>query len=75
MGHLHQRHRPTAFLRKSRRLLPVRYARAGATTWEGGTRVPGIMHWPGHIPSNSTNDTMLMTIDLFPMIAKAKNYK
>jgi arylsulfatase A len=40
------------------------------TNWEGGTRVPTIMRWLGRIPANSTNDTMLMTIDLFPTIAK-----
>lgn len=40
------------------------------TSWEGGTRVPCIMRWPGKIPANTTSDTMLMTIDLFPTIAK-----
>lgn len=39
------------------------------TTWEGGTRVPCIMRWPGHIPAARTNDAMLMTIDLLPTIA------
>lgn len=40
------------------------------TTWEGGTRVPCIMRWPGKIPRGSTSDAMLMTIDLLPTIAK-----
>ena len=40
------------------------------TNWEGGTRVPCIMRWPGKIPANSTSGEMLMTIDLFPTIAK-----
>lgn len=40
------------------------------TCWEGGTRVPCLMRWPGKIPASSTNDQMLMTIDLFPTIAK-----
>jgi arylsulfatase len=40
------------------------------TSWEGGTRVPCIMRWPGKIPKGKTNDAMLMTIDLFPTIAK-----
>jgi arylsulfatase A len=39
------------------------------TCWEGGTRVAGIMKWPGKIPAGTTTDTMLMTIDLFPSIA------
>lgn len=40
------------------------------TTWEGGTRVPCIMRWPGKIPRGKTSDAMLMTIDLLPTIAK-----
>jgi arylsulfatase A len=39
------------------------------TCWEGGTRVTGIMKWPGKIPAGTTTDTMMMTIDLFPTIA------
>jgi arylsulfatase A len=40
------------------------------TCWEGGTRVPCVMRWPGKIPAGSTSGDMLMTIDLFPTIAK-----
>jgi arylsulfatase len=40
------------------------------TCWEGGTRVPCILWWPGRIPANTTSDQMVMTIDLFPTIAK-----
>lgn len=40
------------------------------TSWEGGTRVPCIMRWPGKIPAAQTNDAMFMTIDLLPTIAK-----
>ncbi len=40
------------------------------TAWEGGTRVPCIMRWPGKIPAGTTSDDMLMTIDLLPTIAK-----
>ena len=39
------------------------------TSWEGGTRVPCIMRWPGKIPARSESKQMLMTIDLFPTIA------
>ena len=39
------------------------------TCWEGGTRVAGIMKWPGHIPAGTTTDTMMMTIDVLPTIA------
>jgi arylsulfatase len=41
-----------------------------ATNWEGGTRVPCLMRWPGHIPAGAETWDMLMTIDLFPTIAK-----
>jgi arylsulfatase A len=53
--------------------------RAGAlregkgTCWEGGVRVPCIMRWPGRVPSGSTCDAMLMTIDLLPTIAHLVN--
>ncbi len=39
------------------------------TNWEGGSRVPCIMRWPGKIPADKTSDAMVMTIDLFPTIA------
>ncbi|WP_395748286.1 sulfatase [Prosthecobacter sp.] len=39
------------------------------TCWEGGTRVAGIMKWPGKIPAGTTTDTMMMTIDVLPTIA------
>ncbi len=40
------------------------------TNWEGGTREPCIMRWPGHIPAGVDSWDMFMTIDLFPTIAK-----
>jgi arylsulfatase len=39
------------------------------TCWEGGTRVTGLMRWPGHIPAGSTTDLMMMTIDVLPTVA------
>jgi len=40
------------------------------TCWEGGVRVPCIVRWPGKLPAGSESDAMLMTIDLFPTIAR-----
>jgi arylsulfatase A-like enzyme len=40
------------------------------TTWEGGTRMPCIMRWPGHIPAGSVCREPAMTIDLLPTIVK-----
>jgi arylsulfatase len=39
------------------------------TTWEGGTRVPCVMRWPGRIPAGAVNNEFVMTIDLLPTIA------
>ena len=54
------------------------------TTWEGGTRVPCLMRWPGKIPAGPTCDAMLMIgdesprqkidgLDVWPLISGAKN--
>jgi arylsulfatase A-like enzyme len=40
------------------------------TCWEGGVRTPCIMRWPGHIPGGTTCDAMIMTIDIFPTVAR-----
>src|SRR5262249_50756970 len=39
------------------------------TCWEGGTREPCIMRWPGQIPAGTECHDMIMSIDLFPTIA------
>jgi arylsulfatase len=40
------------------------------TCWEGGTREPCLMRWPGKIPAGAESKDMLMTIDLLPTFAK-----
>jgi arylsulfatase A-like enzyme len=40
------------------------------TNWEGGTREPCVMRWPGRIPAGADTWDMLMSIDLFPTIAR-----
>lgn len=40
------------------------------TTWDGGTRVPCIMSWPGVIPENTVCREPAMTIDFLPTFAK-----
>jgi len=40
------------------------------TTWDGGTRVPFIIWWPGHIPTGTTCGEMACAIDLLPTLAK-----
>ena len=39
------------------------------TTWEGGLRVPCIVHWPGKIPEGHVSDELLASMDLLPTIA------
>ena len=36
------------------------------STFEGGMRVPGIMRWPGRIPSGMTTRELACHLDLFP---------
>lgn len=47
---------------------PLREAKG--TNWEGGTRTPCLMRWPGTIPAGVDSQDMFMSIDLFPTIAK-----
>ena len=38
---------------------------------EGGTRVPGIVCWPGVVPAGQTCDELVAAIDLFPTLVRA----
>lgn len=38
---------------------------------EGGTRVPGIISWPGTIPAGQTSDALISAIDLLPTLSRA----
>ncbi len=40
------------------------------TNFEGGHREPCIMRWPGHLPANSVCKEPLVTIDIFPTLAR-----
>lgn len=40
------------------------------TVYEGGTRVPMVAQWPGHIPQGSVQHATAMTIDILPTIAR-----
>ncbi len=39
------------------------------TAWEGGTRVPCLMRWPGRMPAGVIADDFMMSIDLLPTFA------
>lgn len=41
------------------------------TTWEGGTRVPCIARWPGHIPAGLKLSGIASLMDIFPTFVDA----
>lgn len=41
-----------------------------ASNYEGGTRVPLLMAWPGHIAPASTSDAIMQSVDFFPTLAE-----
>ncbi len=45
-----------------------------ATTWEGGMRVPFIVHWPGHVRP-SVNTEIVASMDLYPTLARIAGVK
>ncbi len=40
------------------------------TMFEGGTRVPTLMRWPGKIPAAASCDELASTIDILPTVAR-----
>ncbi len=52
---------------------PLRYGKASA--YEGGVRVPLIIHWPGVTKPGSTSDAPVITMDLFPTLVEMANLK
>ncbi|MEW6306798.1 MAG: sulfatase [Verrucomicrobiota bacterium] len=47
---------------------PLRFGKASA--YEGGVRVPLIVHWPGVTRPGSVNDTPVITMDIFPTLVE-----
>jgi arylsulfatase A-like enzyme len=42
--------------------------------YEGGTRMPFIVRWPGHVPAGKVNEqTVLCAVDLFPSLCQMAN--
>ena len=39
------------------------------TTWEGGTRVPFLARWPGHIRAGAVSSDLATTMDILPTVA------
>ncbi len=48
--------------------------REGKTTsWEGGQRVPFIIHWPGRVPAGTVCNKLACAVDLLPTLAAISN--
>ncbi len=43
--------------------------------YEGGIRVPFIVRWPGKVKANTTNDTPIVSMDLYPTFLNAAGVK
>jgi len=41
--------------------------------WEGGVRVPVIVHWPGRVPAGGTYDGLVTAMDVLPTCIAAAN--
>ena len=39
------------------------------SVWDGGSRVPCLVRWPGRVPAGRTSDQLLTTMDLLPTFA------
>ena len=46
---------------------PLRGAKGSA--YEGGSRVPCIVRWPGHVPAGQVSDAIFSTLDFLPTFA------
>jgi arylsulfatase A-like enzyme len=42
-----------------------------ATTFEGGTRVPAVVRWPGHVKAGARSNQRMSAYDVFPTLAGA----
>jgi len=43
--------------------------------FDGGMHVPGMMSWPGRIPKGQVSKELVMTMDIFPTVAKLAGAK
>ncbi len=44
------------------------YREGKGSLYEGGTRVPALVNWPGHVKAGSTVDRMLHVVDMYPTL-------
>nr|XP_008105378.1 PREDICTED: steryl-sulfatase isoform X2 [Anolis carolinensis] len=46
------------------------YKGGKSTNWEGGIRIPGLLHWPGVLKPDTSIDEPTSNMDIFPTIVK-----
>jgi arylsulfatase A-like enzyme len=51
---------------------PLREAKG--STYEGGSRVPCLVRWPGHVPAGRVSDAIFATIDFLPTFGRLAGY-
>ena len=44
------------------------YRDGKGSLYEGGTRVPGLVNWPGHVKAGSTVDGVIHVVDMYPTL-------
>jgi arylsulfatase A len=54
---------------------PGPFRESKGSTYEGGVRVPGIFHWPGHIPAGQVIQELGRTLDVLPTVLTAAGAK
>jgi arylsulfatase A-like enzyme len=47
------------------------YRSGKASLYEGGTREPGIVVWPGKVKAGATADFLMQSVDLYPTLVRA----
>lgn len=52
---------------------PLREAKG--SSYEGGSRVPCIVRWPGHVPAGKVSDALFATLDLLPTFGKLAGFE
>lgn len=52
---------------------PLRGGKGSA--WEGGTRVPAVLRWPGKVRAGATCSQLMSVMDVFPTLAAAAGVK
>ena len=61
---------------KKRQVTSNRPLRGGkGNTYEGGTRIPWIVRWPGKVEAGSISETPISTIDMYPTLLEVSGTK